>query len=57
MNPIALFDGYKTYIAGVGMIGLAVYQFAQGDVETAVKTLAEGLAIVGLGHKISKAAV
>lgn len=48
-------DGYKTYLAGAGLIGLAIYQFSQGQVEQAITTFLAGLAAFGLRHAITKA--
>lgn len=56
MNPLVLIDGYKTYIAGAGLVGLAIYQASQGDYKTALETFSAGLAAIGLRHSIQKAA-
>lgn len=49
-----LFDGYKTYLAGVGLFGLALYQFTQGDLNQAFETFFLGLSAFGLRHAITK---
>ena len=41
----------KTYLAAVGMIGLAVYDFSTGDSVAGSKALAMGLGLFGIGHK------
>ena len=54
MNVIDVLSGYKTYIAAVGLVGLAVYQASQGDVQTAFQTFLAALAAVGLRHAVAK---
>lgn len=55
MNPLSFLDGYKTYIAGVGLIGLALYQFSQGDYAKAAESALAGLAALGLRNAVEKA--
>ena len=57
VNPLTWLDGYKTYLGGLGMIGLGVYQLSQGEIQAGLQSLAEGLAVIGIGHKIAKAAI
>jgi len=57
VNPLDWLNGYKTYLGGLGMIGLGVYQISQGEVEAGLKSLAEGLAIIGIGHKMAKVTI
>lgn len=54
MNPLNAVDGYKTYIAAVGLAALAVYQFSIGDVPSAVQSVMAALAAAGLRNAISK---
>jgi hypothetical protein len=42
------FDGYRTYAAGVGLIGLGVYQLTQGDVDRGLASVMAGLAAFGV---------
>jgi len=44
-------EGYRTYIAAVGLLGLAVYLFTQGDYTQAVSNLSIALAALGLHEK------
>lgn len=49
-----LFSGYRTYIAAIGLLGLAAYQFSQGDVPAAVQSFLAALAAFGLRSAFSK---
>lgn len=46
-------DGYKTYLAALGLFGLALYQLSQGEIEAGVKTATQALAILGLRRAIA----
>ena len=48
-------DGYKTYVAGVGLACLAVYQVTVGEYERAVESVMLALTAFGVGHKLDKA--
>ena len=50
MNFLA---GYKTKLAAVGLVGLAVYQFSQGDYTNAVSSFMLALAAFGLRSAIA----
>jgi len=54
MNVLQGLSGWKTYIAAIGLAGLAIYQLSQGDYPHAIETLSAALAAVGLRHAISK---
>ena len=54
MAILTLLSGYKTYLAAVGLMGLAVYQVSQGQFETAYQSFMGALAAVGLRHAIAK---
>jgi len=65
MNPILKFildnllsrlNGSKTYLAGFGLVGLALYQISQGDAQAAIQSFSTGLAALGLRHAINKTA-
>lgn len=50
-------DGYKSYLAGIGMIGYAIYLLFGTDtpnVEKAIESFLAGLGVLGIGHKIAK---
>jgi hypothetical protein len=49
-------DGYKTYLAAAGLLGLAVYQFSQGQVEAALQSLLAAAAAFGLRQAVQKVA-
>ena len=49
-----LINGYKTYLAALGLVGLAIYQFSQGTYDQATQTLLAALAAAGLRNAISK---
>lgn len=38
--------GWKTYITGVGLIGLGVYQISQGEVTTGIATVTTGFGLL-----------
>lgn len=48
MNPLNLLAGYRTKLAALGLVGLALYQFTQGDMTTAWQSLMAALAAYGL---------
>jgi subtilisin len=47
-------SGYRTYIAAIGLLGLAVYQFTEGQVDAATQSLLAALAAFGLRSAIAK---
>ena len=49
--------GWKTWLAALGFAALGAAQIVQGDVMGGVQRIVEGLAVVGLGHKLEKGAV
>jgi hypothetical protein len=49
-----LLNGYKTYIAALGLVGLAVYQVSQGEYDQAVQSFLGALAAAGLRSAIAK---
>jgi hypothetical protein len=55
MNPFNFLDGYKTYVAAAGLIGLALFQFSSGDYPAAWQSMMAGLAAFGLKHAVSRA--
>jgi hypothetical protein len=46
----------KTYLAGIGLIGLACYQLSQSQFQAAVASLSAGLGLIGLRHATTKEA-
>jgi len=47
--------GWKTYLASVVLVGLAVMKYrADGDLEAALALAASALGLAGLGHKIDR---
>lgn len=50
----AKLTGLKTYLAGIGLIALGVYQITEGNVEDGHKTILEGLAIAGFRAAVAK---
>lgn len=51
MNTQILARG-KTYIAGGGLVALALYQLSQGSIEQAITTFLAGLTVLGLRHEL-----
>ena len=45
-------DGYRTYIAAVGMIGLSVYSFAEGNFDLGMTQIMAALGALGLYEKV-----
>ncbi len=54
VNLLNLVNGYKTYIAAIGLVGLAVYQFSLGQLEGGFQSILGALTAVGLRHAIAK---
>lgn len=51
---MSLTSGWKTYVAAVGLAGLAAYQFSQGDVAGAIQSLFAAAAAAGLRHAVAQ---
>jgi hypothetical protein len=56
MGILALFSGYKTYLAATGLLGLSVYQVSQGQYEMSYQSFMAALTAFGLRHAIAKQA-
>jgi hypothetical protein len=54
MFILKFIDGYKTYFAAVGLVGLSVYQLSMGQYDQATQSLLAALAAAGLRSAISK---
>ena len=54
MNPLRLVDGFKTYLAALGLAGLGLYQISQGDYPAALQSFLAALAAAGLRRAIAK---
>ena len=54
MNILSVVNGYKTYIASAGLVGLALYQFSAGQYDQASQTFLAALAAAGLRNAIAK---
>lgn len=48
-------NGFKTYLAAAGMLGLALFQFSTGDYATAWQSMMGALAAFGLRVAIANA--
>ena len=53
MSKLNLFNGYKTYFAAIGLVGLAVYQASTGEYPQAIQSIMGALATVGLRSAIA----
>ena len=51
MGMIGKLGKVKSYVAAVGLIGLAAYQVSVGQYESAVQSAIAALAVVGLRHE------
>lgn len=56
MNILSLVNGYKTYIAAAGLMGLSMYQVSAGQYDQASQTFLAALAAAGLRSAIAKQA-
>jgi hypothetical protein len=50
----AKLTGLKTYIAGLGLVALGVYQISDGQVDTGYQTILEGVAVAGFRAAVAK---
>lgn len=50
-----MLDGWKTYIAAIGLVGLAVYNFSTGDYQTGMTNLMAALAAFGIRSAMARA--
>lgn len=41
-------EGYRTYLAAAGLLGLAVYQVTHGEIEPGIQSMLAALAAFGL---------
>ena len=53
MNISNVAKGYKTYIAALGLLGLAIYQASTNDYTEAFQSLMAALAAAGLRSAIA----
>lgn len=51
-----MLKGWKSLLAGLSMMGLGAFLMATGDAEQGIARITEGIAIIGIAHKIEKAA-
>lgn len=54
MAFLGILDGYKTYIAAAGLLGLSVFQFSTGQISFGLQTLFAALAAAGLRSAIAR---
>ena len=47
-------NGYKTYIAAAGLVGLSLFQFSTGQVPQGIQTLLSALATAGLRSAVGQ---
>lgn len=52
MNFLDFAKGFRTYIAAAGLLGLALYQFSEGQYEVAAQSFLAALAAFGLRKAI-----
>lgn len=52
MNLLDFAKGFRTYIAAAGLLGLALYQFSEGQYEVAAQSFLAALAAFGLREAI-----
>jgi hypothetical protein len=56
MKILNVLNGYKTYLAATGLVGLAIYQASTSQYEQAVQSFLAALAAAGLRHAVAKQA-
>jgi hypothetical protein len=49
-------SGWKTLAGGLALMGLGAFMISQGQLESGAAKIAEGIALIGIGHKIEKGA-
>lgn len=49
-----MLNGWKTYIAAVGLLGLAIYNFSMGDYTTGMTNLMAALAAFGIRNAMAR---
>jgi hypothetical protein len=54
-NILNAVNGYKTYLAAAGLVGLALYQASTGEYQQAVQSFLAALTAAGLRSAIAKA--
>ena len=47
--------GWKTYLAAAGLVGLAIYQLSQGEIQAAIQSFLAALAALGIRHAVGRA--
>lgn len=50
-----MLNGWKTYIAAVGLLGLAVWNFSQADYQTGMTNFLAALAAFGIRSAMARA--
>ena len=56
LKLLTVLNGYKTYLAAAGLVGLSFYQLSQGQVTEAGQSFLGALTAAGLRGAIAKAA-
>lgn len=51
---LELVNGWKTYLAALGLVGLSLHQLSQGQYDQAIQSFLAALAALGLRHAIEK---
>lgn len=51
---MSFLQGWKTKIAAFGLLGLAVYQLSQGEIDKAMQSALAALAAFGLADKVDR---
>ena len=54
MSLMKIVEGYKTYIAAAGLLGLSLYQVSLNHYDQAAQTFLAALAAAGLRNAIAK---
>lgn len=47
-------NGYKTLIGGVVLIGIGIADCVQGNFDTGIQRIGEGIVAIGLGSKLDR---
>jgi hypothetical protein len=54
MNPLDWLQGWKTYLAGAGLIGLGVYQISQGQIEQGIQSILAGFGLLAARRAVKR---
>lgn len=54
MNPLDFLAGWKTYISGIGLIGLGLYQISQGNFQEGITSIIAGIGLLSARRALDR---